>query len=158
MSPREVRELISSSRAFRQEISHIYCDMMKRRMNLRCNDCYMDAYIEIMTTPTEKLIKMAEREFELRAGAIMFDVVAGDRTKTATAQNLTDELALYHLRTNPSYIRLFAKYPADWQERVNSAENRAETHKTTEAVQVTTEGKKTAQNEPKRATRKRTKR
>lgn len=156
MSSREVRELISANSAFKREISHFYCDVLKRRMNLRCNDCYMDAYIEIMTTPTDKLIAMAEREFELRAGALLFDVVSGDRTKTATAQNLTDELAMYHLTTNPSYIRFFSKYPSDWEERVKLAKNRAGTDNASKVVQVTKGGEKTAQNAVKRVRKKRT--
>ena len=47
---------------------------------------------------------------------MLVDVINGDNAKMATHHNLTDELALYHLRTNPKSIRLFSKYPENWQE------------------------------------------
>ena len=47
---------------------------------------------------------------------MLVDVINGDNAKMASHHNLTDELALYHLRTNPKCIRLFSKYPENWQE------------------------------------------
>ena len=54
--------------------------------------------------------------FELKEGVILYDVVNHDTSKNAVRQNLTDELALYHLRTNPDYIKHFTKYPENWYE------------------------------------------
>lgn len=144
MSPRQVRELISANEAFRKEISRIYCNVMHQAMNLRCKDCYMDAFIVIMTTPTEKIESMERRQFELRAGALLFDVVEDDRSKTATHHNLTDELALYHLRTNPSYIRFFSKYPDNWEELAKASANCVESNEISNDVETTTEGEKRA--------------
>ena len=69
---------------------------------------------------------MKNRLFELKAGALLIDVERGDNSKMATQHNLTDELALYHLRTNPKCIRLFTKYPDNWQEMVKEAQEVAE--------------------------------
>ena len=56
-----------------------------------------------------------QRQFELRYGALLIDVVDHDNSKMASAHNLTDELALYHLRTNPQCIYKFSRYPANWK-------------------------------------------
>ena len=39
-----------------------------------------------------------------------------DNTRLVTRLNLTDELAKYHLGTNPDYIKFFSKYPENWRE------------------------------------------
>lgn len=162
MGSREVRELISNSRDFRKEIEGIYVGQMHQSMNHNCNDCYMDAYIVIMNTTNERIKAMETKEFELRAGAVLIDVVKNDSAKMCNSNTITDELALYHLATNPAYIRFFSRYPEDWQERAikmyagtaeapkeskteETAENRAETHEKTEPVPTTTETKKVAQ-------------
>ena len=63
--------------------------------------------------------------FELREGVILYDVVNHDTSKNVTRQNLTDELALYHLRTNPDYIKHFTKYPDNWYELALTANGKA---------------------------------
>ena len=58
---------------------------------------------------------MQNTEFELRYGAVLIDP-QGDAKKTATAANLTDELALYHLRTHPNCIKSFVRFPENWEQ------------------------------------------
>lgn len=58
---------------------------------------------------------MQNTEFELRYGAVLIDP-QGDAKKTATAANLTDELALYHLRTHPNCIKSFIRFPKNWEQ------------------------------------------
>lgn len=116
MSAAEVRSLISSSKAFREETERIYTGTFHKRLNKRCGDCWMDAYILIMRGDPVKLQAMMNKRYDLRAGAVLVD--PKDPTKTATTHNITDELAIYHLRIHPTAKRLFSKLPDNWEEEV----------------------------------------
>lgn len=50
-------------------------------------------------------------EFHLLAGALLQDVENGNPKYICSNANLTDELALYHLKTNPDCRRLFQGLP-----------------------------------------------
>jgi hypothetical protein len=113
-----VKELIKSDTSFREITEDLYVSIFHKAMNKKCSDCWMDAYIVLMKSDIEKLMEQQSRQFELRAGALLRDVVNGDNSKLCSAFNLTDELALYHLSTNPSYIKFFSKVPENWEELV----------------------------------------
>ncbi len=85
----------------------------------------MDAFVLLMRFDTSKLNAMKNRQFELKAGALLVDVKNGRNDLMATHHNLTDELALYHLRTNPKSIKHFAKYPKNWEELANKSSEEA---------------------------------
>jgi hypothetical protein len=118
MSSVAVRELIRSDAFFRNETEKHYTQIYRKKLNKSCGDCWFDAYIVLMNTNPEKAKAMKEKKFDLRAGAILTDVVNRDPAKTCSHHNLTDELALYHLSTNPSYIKFFSIYPDNWAELV----------------------------------------
>lgn len=139
----DVRALIANDAAFRKETESLLMLHFGKKPNRNCSDCWFEAYIELTRTPMEK-INERSAEFDLRAGAILFDVVAGDRSKMCTRRNLTTELALYHLRTNPDCIRLFSKYPADWQQRAIAESNRRELEQQKKAAEAAREGEKPA--------------
>lgn len=115
MSAAEVRRLIASSREFRNETESLYKTIYRRGLNKGCSDCWFDAYILLIRTDMNKLKAMKAKRFDLRAGAVLYDVNR-DPKKTVTHHNLTDELALYHLRTNPDNIKYFSVYPENWHE------------------------------------------
>lgn len=115
ISPAEVRGLIAADASFRNETERLYTSIYHTKLNKSCSDCWFDAFILIMKTDTKKLKAMQEKRFDLRAGALLLDPY-GDPAKMVTHRNLTDELALYHLRTHPDCIRLFSKYPRNWEE------------------------------------------
>lgn len=94
---------------FKHSIETLYFDVFGRKLNKGCSSCWFDAYVELVYQPIEKLMKQIECRFALRAGALLVDVATGDNKKMATNNNLTDELALYHLRTNPSCRKFFTK-------------------------------------------------
>ena len=159
MSHGDVRELIRSNDDFKATLESLYKAVYKTSLNTQCPDCWADAYIILMSQDINKLNAMAERKFELRAGALLIDVVNGDPSKTCSRANITDELALYHLRTNPDYITLFYQYPDNWQElaiksdptvaaelarQSKEAEKRASNSVDTSAVKSTTKRSKTA--------------
>lgn len=112
----ELTELVRTSAEFRGDLRTMYEGIFHDTLNHRCINCWWDAYHVIVTTSTERLEKMNNRLFDLRAGCVLIDVVGHDGAKTCTHHNITDELALYHLRTHPEYISEFAKYPDNWQE------------------------------------------
>ncbi|MDE6499778.1 MAG: hypothetical protein K2K83_03630 [Rikenella sp.] len=111
----DVRRMVKSDAAFRQEVEALYVSTFHRPLNKRCSDCWLDAFVLLRRTPTDELMAIRNRQFELRYGALLIDVVDHDDRKMVSAHNLTDELALYHLRTNPRCIDKFTKYPANWK-------------------------------------------
>ena len=80
-----------------------------------CNNCYCDAYLELIHLNIDKAMAQENSKFKLKAGALLRDVVNHDISLTTTQHNLTDELALYHLKTHPEYAPLFEKLPKNWQ-------------------------------------------
>ena len=118
MSSVAVRELIRSDASFRKTTEQHYTQIYHKKLNKSCGDCWFDAYVVLMNTNPEKAKAMKEKLFDLRAGAVLTDVVKRDPAKTCTHHNLTDELALYHLSTNPDYIKFFSVYPDNWADLV----------------------------------------
>lgn len=114
MSAAEVRSLISSSKEFRDETERLYVSIYHQKLNKSCGDCWLDAYILIMKGNPVKLRAMADKKFNLRAGAVLIDPY-GDPDKTITHHNVTDELALYHLRTHPDCAKYFSDLPKNWE-------------------------------------------
>lgn len=97
-----------------------------------CNSCYADAYMELIHLNIDKVMAQENSKFKLKAGALLRDVVNHDISLTTTQHNLTDKLALYHLKTNPEYAPLFEKLPRNWQKLADMfviGENEEETKK-----------------------------
>lgn len=116
MSAAEVRGLITRSADFRTETEKLYRSIYHKPLNKSCGDCWIDAYVLIMRGDPEKLKAMQKKRYDLRAGAVLVDTK--DPTKTATTHNITDELAIYHLRIHPTCKRLFNLLPENWEEEV----------------------------------------
>ena len=114
-SAQEVLAQIESNPEFRSNLEALYVETFHKALNHGCPNCWFDAYILLMRTETEKIIIMKERQFELKAGALLIDLNGRDDSKTASHHNLTDELALFHLSRNPSCASLFARLPEDWE-------------------------------------------
>lgn len=79
-------------------------------------NCWADAFILLMRIKPETYNAMENRLFDLKAGALL---TCSDSTKSCSRHNITDELALFHLRINPKCIRLFSRYPDNWEELAN---------------------------------------
>ena len=148
MKAAEVRSLIASSPAFRAETERIYYSIYRKRLNRSCGDCWLDAYILIMRGDREKQKNMIKKRYDLRAGAVLVD--PKDRTKTATTHNITDELAIHHLRIHPTCKRLFSVLPENWEEEVYGKQEEVnnagpEQEQPTEQEAATEEVEKTAE-------------
>lgn len=134
----QVRTLIKEDAGFRNTLASLYRQCFHKHLNTGCSNCWLDAFVMLRRLTKQTFEDMKNRLFELKAGALLVDVINGDNAKMATHHNLTDELALYHLRTNPKSIRLFSKYPENWQE-LAEAEAEAEPQPTNEAEPAPTE-------------------
>lgn len=114
----QIRDLIRDNPEFKARLEALYKRVYHRRLNTGCTNCWIDAFVQLRRTNIETLKNMAKRQFELRAGALLIDVVNHDNAKMASHHNLTDELACYHLRTCPGHITKFSRYPKNWREVV----------------------------------------
>jgi len=115
MTSAQVREAVTANAAFKSATADIYREVFRTSLNTACPDCYFDAYLRIMTTKESIMNSLAERRFVLKAGAVLEDVAGHDPALLVNRHTCTDEIALYHLRTCPDYIRLFETFPDDWE-------------------------------------------
>lgn len=129
----QVRKLSTTSSEFVAETEALYKMAYKASINKSCNDCWVDAYVLLMKADPAAFDALVTRQFDLRAGALLLDIVGGDNAKMCTRKNLTDELAIYHLRNNPGYIKFFSRYPDNWKELVTKAKKAEAAKKAAEA-------------------------
>lgn len=85
----------------KRKIAAAYKSLFGENLKIGCGTCYIEAIYKIKSKMTK-----APCSFRLKPGALLRSF--GDESKTCTNANLTDELAEYHLRTNPGCIRLFS--------------------------------------------------
>lgn len=91
-------------------------------------------------------------EYLLPAGALLYDVVNMDSARAMSNANIREELALYHLATNPGCEKQFSRLPEDWKERVEVYKQRVQlNHK-----ELPEKTKSTAKPKAKRTTKKST--
>jgi hypothetical protein len=126
MTPRE--EVLSFAREFvnnpknrtqerKQQIKTVYKELFGELFNLRCGSCYIAACIKIVKFANPKPIKnikvMATLDYQLKPGAIL--QAFGHREKNVfKAEQLTNDLAEWHIKNDPSCIRKFAKLPGNF--------------------------------------------
>lgn len=116
LSESEVNRLIRSDSDFRNATEALYVAYFRTPLNKKCGDCWKDAYILLLRRESSTIMEQT-RKYELVAGALLRDVRnMNDDSRLVTRRNLTDELAMYHLGTNPNCIRFFSKYPENWRE------------------------------------------
>lgn len=127
----QVRHLADTSSEFRVATETLYRQATGNALNKNCTECWVDAYAVLATMDESKFEAISTRQFDLKAGALLIDVVKGDNSKMCTRVNLTDELALYHLKTNPNCIKMFSKYPDNWQELANGTTTKTKKKRTT---------------------------
>lgn len=126
-------EKIKSDAGFKSGIETLYFEVFKKKLTKGCSSCWFDAYIELTSKSIKRMMEQKECKYALRAGALLQDV-AGDNDKMASNANLTNELAEYHLKSNPTNKRLFTKPSAEeidtlieeWQEQDKLAQEAKE--------------------------------
>lgn len=106
----ELFKALREKDALREEIRVLTKTFLKRDV-AGCTNCYADAFFELLTIKKEKAMGQLNVKFELRAGALLQDVANNDIAKNMSNANITDELSIYHLRTNPDCRRFFTRLP-----------------------------------------------
>lgn len=106
---------LATNLTLKKEVKELALFFLNRNVS-GCNNCICDAYIELINI--KNITDMRTLEYKLRAGALLRDVVNSDASLTMSNFNLTEEGALYHLRTNPDCIKFFDKLPDDIENRL----------------------------------------
>ena len=102
----ELFSFINENVNFKNEIVSLSKHFLHRTVGVGgCSNCVYDAYFELITLKNYTMSK-----YKLRSGALLRDI-NGDSSKMLSNANMTDELAEYHLRTNPKCIKFFEIMP-----------------------------------------------
>ena len=116
---RSLHERVKQDGELQREISELARHYLGREVR-GCSNCYSDALFELLTLNIERAMQKEECKFKLRGGKLLLDAVNGDVSKAMTQANISDELALYHLKTNPFCEEYFEELPANWKEMVEA--------------------------------------
>lgn len=116
---RSLHERLQQDGELQREISELARHYLGREVR-GCSNCYSDALFELLTLNIERAMQKEECKFKLRGGKLLLDAVNGDVSKAMTQANISDELALYHLKTNPYCEEYFEELPTDWKEMVEA--------------------------------------
>ena len=116
---RSLHERVQQDGELQREISELARHYLGREVR-GCSNCYSDALFELLTLNIERAMQKEECRFKLRGGKLLLDAVNGDVSKAMTQANISDELALYHLKTNPYCEEYFEELPTDWKEQVEA--------------------------------------
>lgn len=116
---RSLHERVQQDGELQREISELARHYLGREVR-GCTNCYSDALFELLTLNIERAMQKEECKFKLRGGKLLLDAVNGDVSKAMTQANISDELALYHLKTNPYCEEYFEELPTDWKEQVEA--------------------------------------
>lgn len=81
-----------------------------------CSNCYFDAYIQLISLKIDIAMDKLKCAFLLLAGALLQDSVNQNIDLACSNANITDDLALYHLKTNPNCRDLFQTVPDNLEE------------------------------------------
>lgn len=112
---------LSKNSELKREVQSLYSLIFGRQLT-GCLNCISDAVFEILNK--KNITEMKPIEYLLPAGALLHDVVNMDGSKAMSNANISEELALYHLATNPGCEERFIRLPEDWKERVESYKHR----------------------------------
>lgn len=107
--------LIKSNPKIKDVISSLYFDIFNKQLS-GCNNCIADGTFLIL-----KHSNMNKSNFQLRAGEVIYDPSPlKDAAKMLTQNNMSEELAIYHIAENPKCFSKFTKFPANTQQLVDA--------------------------------------
>jgi hypothetical protein len=134
----ELRNALKSNSELRQEIETLTKHFLGRSVS-GCGNCHFDAYMDLIN-----LKKMNETKFKVKHGAVLYDPVNQDLNKVLTANNCTDELAIYHLKHNPGSRKYFSVLSENVDELIAGLGNPEESDEPTEEEKAVIEAIKQA--------------
>ena len=108
-----VAEILKERESIRQEIDALSRYYLGHAVS-GCMNCYADALIQLCLLKTEKLMERTNL-FIMKRGKVLKDIVGRDSRLNLVRGNETEELALYHLYTNPEARQFFERLPDEKQ-------------------------------------------
>lgn len=96
---------LRNDKALRAEIEFLAFALLDRKVQ-GCLNCYTDAYFELINFDEKMAMEKTTCIFHLKHGVLLKDI-NGDKAKMMSNHNISNELALYHLQTNPNCKRFF---------------------------------------------------
>lgn len=109
----------SASEEIKSIIESVYKKVFRKNVAYSCKQCFTDAFFEaynLWKTNNELFNKLFICEYALKYGVVLS--IFGDTETMAVRTNLTNELAEFHLRSNPNCIIEFESYPSDYLDRL----------------------------------------
>ena len=91
-------------------------EVLKKQLNNTCSTCCYEAYHEIINFDLNKLKSMKECNYILKKGVLLTEF--GKPQFNCNANNLTNELAEYHLKRDPFLHIRFDKIPSDFKAKL----------------------------------------
>lgn len=117
----ELMASLKNDIALRNEIEFLSKSIFHKSVS-GCSNCYFDAYIQLRTLNIDTVMEKIKCLFLLLAGALLHDVVNQNNDLLCSNANITDDLALYHLKTNPACRKYFQQLPENVDELIESYE------------------------------------
>jgi hypothetical protein len=115
----ELSKACKTDAALRHEIEVLAKHYLSKSVS-GCSNCYFDAYFELINLKLETAMSKDTCKFKLKAGALLQDVVNYDNGLLCSNANITDDLALYHLKTNKNAAKYFQELPENVDELIET--------------------------------------
>jgi len=104
--------LLQATTEEKKKLRIVYAKVMRKNIRENCINCLHDAYVELSLfykQDSKKFEALQNCDYELPNGVVL--QIFGEPNKMMSAQNITNELAEYHLKKNPNCEKYFTKMP-----------------------------------------------
>jgi len=118
-TPDELITFLKNNETLRNEIETLSKVFFHKSVS-GCSNCYFDAYIQLISLKINIAMEKIICQFLLLAGALLHDVINFDNDLLMSNANITDDLSLYHLKTNPNCRQYFQTLPENVDELIDA--------------------------------------
>lgn len=114
----ELYRALKNDLALQRAVRELTKYFLKREVR-GCSNCLFDAYMELIHFNLDnkeifkKIMTQENCKFSIKKGILISD---GNSANLLSNANITDKLALFHLKRNPKLIGKFDRYPENWEE------------------------------------------
>jgi hypothetical protein len=118
-TPDELITFLKNNETLRNEIETLSKVFFHKSVS-GCSNCYFDAYMQLISLKINIAMEKLKCVFLLLAGALLHDVINFDNDLLMSNANITDDLSLYHLKTNPNCRQYFQTLPENVDELIEA--------------------------------------
>jgi len=118
-TPDELITFLKNNETLRNEIETLSKVFFHKSVS-GCSNCYFDAYMQLISLKINIAMEKLKCVFLLLAGALLHDVINFDNDLLMSNANITDDLSLYHLKTNPKCRQYFQTIPENVDELIEA--------------------------------------